>query len=90
MKFLAALTVVALMASCSKEPQVPSNWATETQKATDDVDPSCKKDADHKLTEPKGGSGSDLARFGNGNLDEYARLKADYQKCATWALGQRK
>lgn len=86
MKRLFVALALAL-GGCAKEPSVPASWATAVTRATDPVDPSC--DQEHKLTEPYGGDPNSLARFGNAAIDDYAKLKANYDKCRTWAKGQR-
>lgn len=84
---LIAIVLVLVGSGCEKKPPVPSNWATSVTRATDPVDPSCTQD--HKLTEPTNGEPESLARFGSAVVDDYARLRESYDKCKTWAKGQR-
>lgn len=82
------LLAALLVASCTTtKPNVPGQWATTVTRPRDPVDPSCQQS--HRLTEPTNGEPANLVRFGNAAVDDYARLKANYEKCATWAKGQR-
>lgn len=83
-----AIFMLCVLGGCAKEPNVPSNWATTVRPAQDPVEPSCTQE--HRLQEPRSGEPESLVRFGSETIDAYARLREDYDKCRTWAKGQRK
>ena len=87
MKVSTVVAALVLVAGCTKEPPVPSNWATTVTRARDGVEPSCEQQTE--LPIPTGGDAQSLSRFGNSAVDAFAKLKELKEKCATWAKGQR-
>ncbi len=64
-------------------------WSTVVTRSQGPVDPSCEKTPVVRELPAGDWDGLASAKAVNGVLDDYSSLRRDYEKCRTWARGQR-